>query len=41
MAIINNSDGSIYEGQLMDGQNHGEGSLTFPDGQKFETDFKK
>ena len=33
-------NGDVYVGEVMSGEPHGQGTLTFPDGRKYEGEFK-
>ena len=35
------ADGRIYEGEFKDGLHHGNGTLTFPHGERFVGEFRK
>jgi len=36
---ITNSNGTSYEGEIVNGRPHGKGIFTYPDGDKYEGDF--
>ena len=40
LPLINNPDGSTYEGEWLNGKYHGQGIFTWPNGDRFEGEYR-